>query len=334
MKKHLIKFMLTALMFGLMTSFSAMAADSEANSNITISEGNISLMSENAEQDGITGIQLSLKVETDVDAEISFNFNPDFLKEDSDTEDGVKVAEVRYHEDEETGSKIINIYIANSEPVFKGSNSLNLGAVSAIDTAGNNVEVKITVVKDSLKFVSQNNLTEKTFNVEGTTTAETSTTEIPKSPAGAGNTGGIIQAETTTTTTTAVKDNSFEVEKEFAESYKINIPDSTDSLAENHIFTAGVENVLIEHGQTLKLSVTSEHSWELTDKYHPENNKTVGYSIGYGDAKTAIKNKTETILTVGEGKKSDNVKLTVIEVKTPELAGTFADTLTFSVEIS
>ena len=54
----------------------------------------------------------------------------------------------------------------------------------------------------------------------------------------------------------------------------------------------------------------------------------------YGDNAKIIEEATETILTVGNGKKSDSVTLIVHSIANPPFAGTFDDKLTFSVKVS
>ena len=204
MKKQLIKSMLTALTFGMLVSLNAIAAEpeneSESDSRIIIGESNhISLTSENAEQNGITALQLSLLVEPVAEADVSFDFNQ---------ENEVKVYDFRYHED----SKILNIYIADEKPIFNESNLMDIGSVSATNTDGNSVDVEITVIENSLKFVSQNILTDKTFSVEDardtdpitTTTTETTTTKPTTSTTTTTTTEtttteSVITTETTTT---------------------------------------------------------------------------------------------------------------------------------------
>ena len=179
--KQFIKCALIALTLGVILPLNVAAA--EATNSIKIDNlGNVTLMSDQAEKDGITAIQLSLKVKADPDADISFEFN---------SENNVKVSEYRYHAE----SSCLNIYLSNSEPLFGGSDLLDIGAVSAKDTAGNSVDVKVDAVENSLKYVYQNTLTEVAFNVE-TAATETTTTEL------ATTTTTTTQSETTTTTTT------------------------------------------------------------------------------------------------------------------------------------
>lgn len=316
MKKQLIKLMFTVLTFGMLASMNAMATENEADSSIAIDTGNnILVTSEDAEQDGITAIQVSLKVKSTEKANVSFNFNE---------ANSAKIADFRYHEDTNT----LNVYMADSEPIFKSSDLL-LGSVSATDTSGNSVDVKVTAVEESLKFVSQNNLTTKTFSFDGAETDETpETTDIPES-----TTGAVDTSETTTTTTTTAN-YSLSIEQKYPTDYNIIIPEGTEELEAGQNFTAYAENVLIEHGEKLELSVTSNNGWKLMDEKNPGNTYGIEYRMGYGDGKTRIEDKSAVILTVGEGKETADVKLTVLSVDDPQMAGKFSDTLTFKVEIT
>ncbi|MDE5946381.1 MAG: hypothetical protein K2G63_03595, partial [Oscillospiraceae bacterium] len=178
MKKQFIKYAVTALALSTLLSINTVAVETTktTDNNIKIDEsGNITLISDYDAKNEVTAFQLNLKVEADAGADISFKFNP---------ENSVKVSRYRYDAD----SNYLNIYIADSQPIFNGSDLLDIGAVSAKDTAGNSIDVKVDVVKDSLKYVYRNTLADSDFDVEiATTTTTTTTTE-----------------STTTTTTTTI----------------------------------------------------------------------------------------------------------------------------------
>ena len=53
--------------------------------------------------------------------------------------------------------------------------------------------------------------------------------------------------------------------------------------------------------------------------------------FGYDD--TEIKEKSETILSVTDGRTADSVELIVDNIETPKTAGTFSDTLTFDISV-
>lgn len=304
MKKQLIGLMVTALTFGSLLSFNTMAVEDEAENNIEISKsGDISLTSGNAEQEGINAFQLSLKVEPNADvSEVAFNFNQ---------ENNIKITEYRYHEDTNT----LNLYIADAKPIFKGSDTLDIGEVTATDENGNEVDVKVTATENSLKLVSQNNVTEQTFTVEEKVTQ----TEQPT------DTGNESDIETTTK-------RFFEIQKTYPTSYRITIPESTSNLKAGQEFTLSAENVKIEFGKTLQVSVTSKNNWTLMDK-NTNNKDGIKYNMGYGEDETNITSQTQDVLDVGNGNESGNVTLTVISVDNPDLAGTFSDTLTFNVDL-
>lgn len=294
MKKRFIKCMLTAFTFGLLMSLNTLATGAEADSSIKISgSGNVTLMSDNAEQDGITALQLGLQIESEKVADAVFNFS---------TENTPKIMDYRYNKD----TKVLTLYIADSEPIFKGSDSLNLGGVYATDADGNSVDAKISVKENSLKFVSQNNVTDKTYSVDDTEYT------------GGSNDGG----------------DYIEIKKTFPTSYVVTIPDGTNYFAENQGFTVKADNVLIEYGQTLEVTVTSGNNWQLKDSNNPENPSGIDYRMAIGDSGTEITSQTQTIMSIGEGIQSDGVTLTVVSVDNPDMAGKFSDTLTFGVEIN
>lgn len=301
MKKRLIKCMLIAITLGMVASINANADDentnaaneSQSGSSIIIDRSdNVLLRSDNAAQEGITAVSMSLNVkptdETDTVKDIVFDF--------ADSNDA-KIAEYRYHED--TGQ--LNIYMADSNPLFKNTNSMKIGSVVATNTDGNNVDIDITVPENSLSMLSKNELT--------TTNPKLDNRNLP------------------------LDTDYMEIQKVYPSSYLITIPDGSDSIAVGEKFTIKAENVLIEHGQMLEVSVSSENKWNLRDRNNPENPEEVRYVMGFGDDNTEIENKSETILSVTDGRTADNVELIVLDVKTPATAGTFTDILTFGVTV-
>lgn len=301
MKKLFLNCLFTVLTFGALVSLNTMAtetAETDAPNNIIIDEesNNIALSSEDASQDGITAIKMSLQVNADEAADISFKFN---------RKNSTKVADFRYHED--TG--ILNIYMADNEPIFT-SDTLNIGTVSAKNAAGKSVDVTISAPpENALSFVAQNAITEKKVEVKD---------------ASEFNISNPINGES----------KSLDVQKTFDEDYMITIPESTENLTAGKQFTAKVDNILIKHGQTLKLSVTSGNDWKLKNRKYPDIDDGAEYRMTCDGKTDIIEEQTETILTVGNGKKSDSVTLTVDSIEDPMFAGTYTDTLTFSVEVS
>ncbi|MDE6775313.1 MAG: hypothetical protein K2J37_03305, partial [Ruminococcus sp.] len=192
------------------TVFFLNTGTTEAVSNVKIDEaGNVLLIADDEETDGITAVQLRLNVDSYADVEVSFEFNP---------ENSIKISEYRYHED--IGA--LHIYIADSKPLFDGVESLDIGTILAVDTDGNAVDVQIEVAEDALKYVHQNTLMEDDVEVDivtkpivtpeattstTTTTAEsttiTSTTTTAKSTTMTSTTTTAEPMTITSTTTTA-----------------------------------------------------------------------------------------------------------------------------------
>lgn len=184
------------LAFTVIGPVNAMAT--ETYDNVAIDDaGRIILQSDHATNDGITALQLRLNVETKVEADISFTFDPEINS---------KVSEYRYHPE----SHQMNIYLSDSQPLFDGTDLLNIGAVSAKDTAGNAVSVTIHEVEDSLQYVYNNALisVEAEFAIEApdettTTTTTATTTTTTTTTTAASSTASTAATSTTIAATTA-----------------------------------------------------------------------------------------------------------------------------------
>lgn len=159
MKKQIIKCMLIAMTFGMIASMNAMAenenneadtgsGETAVNSSIIVDRAdNVSIMSDNAMQAGITAVQMSIQVspanEDDNIERVEFQFaDPD----------NINITDYRYHED--TG--LLNIYAADSQSLFQQSNALSLGSVHALNDEGKEVDVQIEVSADSLSMSAKN----------------------------------------------------------------------------------------------------------------------------------------------------------------------------------
>ncbi|MDE7121361.1 MAG: LPXTG cell wall anchor domain-containing protein [Oscillospiraceae bacterium] len=160
--KRFVKYTAIALALGaaLPLTIAAAQADDDNNSIEIDASGNVIVTSDQETTSKVTALQLSLKVEADPDTEISFDFNP---------ENSMKISEYRYHED----TKRLNIYMADANSVFDSLDSLNIGTVSAKDAEGNAVDVKVNVVKNSLKYVHGDVLVESEEETEEVTEPET-----------------------------------------------------------------------------------------------------------------------------------------------------------------
>ncbi|MCM1227856.1 MAG: hypothetical protein NC320_10635 [Clostridium sp.] len=153
--------------------------NAEAKDIIEVDDSNkVILTSDHAASEEINTIQLSLNVETDADAEVTFEF---------DSENTAKVSDYRYNKE----SDCINIYLSDTSSLFDGKDSLDIGTVSAVNKKGKNVDVKINAAESSLKYVYNNTLfsvnelsedTPLTTTAPVTTPSTNSTTTLKSDP--------------------------------------------------------------------------------------------------------------------------------------------------------
>ncbi|MDE6520108.1 MAG: hypothetical protein K2K91_06590 [Ruminococcus sp.] len=197
MLKKVLMGAFTTLSIGIMLSLNTVSA--KALSNIKIDElNNVQLIANYEDISEVTAVQLSLKVDSDVDADISFEFN---------SENSIKISEYRYN----AKKNYLNIYMSDSKSLFNGDETLDIGTVSAIDAKGNAVDVKIDVVEDSLKYVYQSVLENDEFEVDiatkpaTTTTQTTTTTTKPTTTTTKATTTTKPTTTTTKATTTTTK---------------------------------------------------------------------------------------------------------------------------------
>lgn len=298
MRKQLIKLAFTALTFAVVMSFNTMAAENETETESstqssiqTDNSGNITLVPEGSAKDNATVFKLSLKVEPEAEnadeANVTFNFS---------SVENVKVAEYRYNPE----TNILNIYMADSEPIFKDTvSSMDLGNISAKDDDGNSIRFNVAATEDSLQFASGSKIITDSAGIDNLTPNE----------------------------------YNLKISKTFESSYTVTIPDGTEQLTEGQIFSVSADNVLIGEDETLRVSVRSLNSWKM--KENPESEKGVGYQLAYGDDETVITGDSATdILNIDAGTDSGKVDIIVDSVDDATTAGKFKDTLVFSIEIS
>lgn len=180
----------SALMLCIFRPMSTMAA--ETNDSVKIDEsGYVTLTSDHASKDEINTLRLSLEVSTDVDSDISFEFNP---------ENNAKISEYRFNAD----SNQLNIYMSGTETLFLDSDTLDLGSIVATDESGNNVAFNVNATTDSLKYVYNNELITPDLDVDIVTTTPV-TTSTTTSTTTTTTTTTTTKPTTTTTTTTTTK---------------------------------------------------------------------------------------------------------------------------------
>ncbi|MDE5753359.1 MAG: LPXTG cell wall anchor domain-containing protein [Oscillospiraceae bacterium] len=299
MMKRFVKPAVIAFVLGAMLPLSIAVA--KADDSIEIDElGHVIVKYDHEEKSKITALQLSLKIEADPDAEISFDFNP---------ENGMKISEYLYHED----TKCLNIYMADATSGFESLDSLDIGTVSAKDADGNAVDVKVDVVKNSLKYIHGDTLEESTEETteEIATTTETTeeiatTTEATEEIATTTETTEeitttteTIEETTTTTETTAETTTTTETTEETTT--------TTETTAETTTTTETTEETTTTTETTAETTTTTETTVETTttNATHVASDKDLcDWAIHDYEEKTGVVvNKAEITTTINEDAK-------------------------------
>lgn len=295
MKKHLIKLIFAALTFGTLVSFNAFATEPESE---TAAETETSA-GNSLELTASGNISLDAQQEGITAFKVTVNVDApenSTVQFKASEKNTARITEYRFDEEE----SIMNIYVADSKQVAGKSESFNIGSVVATDESGKRVPVTLSAETDAVQLVSQNSLvTDTKFKVEDKEDRDV---------------------------------RYLEVKRTFPDSYMVTIPDKTYDISNDENFTVSADKVLIGYGQKLKVSVSSINNWHLMDR-NTANTKGVQYKLVCADGLTVPKN-TETVLTVNGGEDSGTAVLTVELIGSLDVAGTFADTLTFEIDVS
>ena len=139
MKKHRIHIAITAFVWAFLLVLRVEAAGADS---VKLDEaGTVTVVSGHAAQDRVCSLQLSLSVDAPEAETIEFQFQGS----------SAKVREFRYDREE----KKLNLYMAGADPLFgEQEDTLVLGKVVALDRNGVNVAARVSVVADSLQYVS------------------------------------------------------------------------------------------------------------------------------------------------------------------------------------
>ncbi len=146
-----ITFTLSIIMLALLLIHVSATETEKPDSVLISNSGKVKLISDHGENDGVNTLQLSLNVKSHGADSISFEFDDSI---------DAKIMEYRYNADENR----LNIYIAGTQPLFAGTDSLIIGAVRATDSEGQNVAVDVNAIEDSLKYVYSTELKEGDFS--------------------------------------------------------------------------------------------------------------------------------------------------------------------------
>lgn len=127
------------------------------------------------------------------------------------------------------------------------------------------------------------------------------------------------------------------LQKELSSTYTVTIPDSgpVDPTSVTEL-PVTVSDVLLKDNENLKVSVKSENGFKLKCGDASKNHE-IGYTMKIGEGSPLSGNSETAVL---ENINNDSVKLSEtlnisdVEVSNAECAGTYTDTLTFTVDVS
>lgn len=143
MKKSIWKLFIMAFLLVTLLPLNAFA---ENGNEVRLDEtGRVTIVSPSASAEGASSLQFSLTVDAENASRVEFAFDAVHAK----------ISEFRYHQE----TKRLNVYMAGTEALFDQENStLTMGRVVALDGNGNDVGATVTVIPDSVQYVSGSEL--------------------------------------------------------------------------------------------------------------------------------------------------------------------------------
>lgn len=298
LKKFLIC-MFTALAVRGMVSVSASA---ESGDRVEINDyGRIALISGDASDNGITTLRLSLDVQPEKDADVSFVFS----------DDSMQIAEYRYNPE----TNKMNVYISGTDKLFT-DDTFEMGSVVTTDEEGNNVPFKVSVNENSLEYVSGNQLTES---------------DSPESPEIL-----VTSFEKMIGIDTQNQSSDLNLETFIPSSYMVVIPDNEIDIREPSEMSVSAKNVMIADNEVLDISVQSTNGWKLADQ-KSGSKATLAYKLTPAGA-TALKgSEPVSLISVNAGDCPDRTVTRILTAEVtgkPEVSGIYKDILVFTVSVN
>lgn len=130
--------------------------------------------------------------------------------------------------------------------------------------------------------------------------------------------------------------SSVEVTKSVSSTYTVIIPDGSIDIADPKDISVSAQNVIIDDGQALTISVTSANEWKLMDTKEGST-ASLTYTLTPNDASKALEGAGPAeILSVAAGEawnSSVTENMTVAISGDATMSGTYKDTLTFTVAV-
>lgn len=278
----------------------SVSASAESGKSIEISDsGRITLTAENTSS--VTAMKVSLRVEPESEADISFMFS----------DNNLQIAEYRYHPE----TNILNIYISDTEAIFE-DDKCEIGSVSARDSDGNSVPFSVTAEEDFMEYVS-NYALEKNRSPENFSASVTSS-------------GKVVGIDT------GNQFSNINLKKVIPSSYTVVIPDSEINIDVQSEMSVSANNVMIANNEILDISVKSENNWLLHDQ-KSGSTATLAYSLTPSGGTALTGAEPVSLISVNAGELSDrSVERTLTAEVTgiPEVSGIYKDILTFKVSVN
>ncbi|MDE6833496.1 MAG: hypothetical protein K2J39_04520, partial [Ruminococcus sp.] len=312
--------------------------DENDQATITIDESNnISVYAPKLVEAGTKAFQFTLTLPPSFNADAIFEFHQDIVA-------NTKIHKYVYHPDSENGGGKLNIYIANSSPIF----TQDLTDIGYVKTTGTGIH-HVTLDANSVKLATEEESND-TVKIElgGKSRLDELTQKAQEdgegydsqAPSDDSN-GGDNPSESNTPQT--VDSSNIRFENEYPTNYVVKIP-SFNSFEEGNEFDITAKNVLLAYDKALEIGIKSGNGWQLKDTKNADNDTTIGYTMSYvnldedGDVVSEKQilegDKRTTLLSIDDGSTSGKTRLTVESIEENTMAGSFADTLTFTVAVS
>lgn len=172
----------------------------------------------------------------------------------------------------------------------------------------------------------------ETPNTDGSTSSGTT----PETDAPSENTPSDTLREKTITIGSSDKASTVYLTSEIASTYTVIIPDGSIDLKESKDISVSAQDVVIDNGQVLTVSVKSANEWKLMDE-KVGSNASLTYTLTPEGTEEALTGSGAVeILSVAAGEAWNSSVAKNMKVATSgdaTMSGTYKDTLTFTVAV-
>lgn len=122
--------------------------------------------------------------------------------------------------------------------------------------------------------------------------------------------------------------------KKYDSHYTLKLPDKGIDVEQSSVNTEVGVNAYLEYGEKLTISVSSTNNWKLKDTVYKDNPTEIGYKLKVGE-NDLTEQKVSEVMSVSytDNNNPMTTTMTFCDFEKPNYAGTYADTLTFSVTV-